>query len=400
MKAGQKSVGSNGKQNALFPMEVMYVTQGPGDDYSHGKSKAVDYTYRTNEGKVNRAPYYAPSDCHVIHIGTAGDGVVWASDAEVNYPGGTGYLVYMVWHDNDAPSFRIGETRKQGDLLGHTGTAGNVSGDHLHMEIYTGSAFDKSKAINNWEGLFINDTQIVNDYGFPWVTTDDTTGNINGSCPKGDGTFQLNDKVNAKVRSFEDAMKKECEAQGIPEAVVPLLALMMVESGGEGGDPMQSSESQGWAMNTIKDPMMSIHYGVKHFKESLETSKQYNVDIWTTFQQYNYGIGYAKYIGANGGKNTIPLAKAYSRDVVAPSLGNTSGIMVPYVNEISIALGETMRYVNGGNFLYAFMIQYYTTGDGSINACGNGTTEGDKEKDIINDYIKQLLSDQVNGWKY
>jgi hypothetical protein len=401
MKEGQKSVGSNGKQNSLFPMDVMYITQGESGDFSHSKAKAIDYIHLTKSGERTReAWYFAPCDMTVIQQGSAG--TMWGSDSEVNTPTGTKKMVYMFWHDNHHSNYRVGDKRKQGEKCGQTGVAGFATGDHLHIEVMNGSVFDKSNAIHNWEAFFVNDTEIVNNYGYTWVTTDDTTGNINGSCPSvtGDGTFQLNDKVNSKVRSYEGAMRTECEKQGVPDAVVPLLALMMVESGGSGGDPMQSSESQGWAMNTIKDPMESIHYGVKHFKESIETSKQYNVDIWTTFQQYNYGIGYARYIGKNGGKNTIPLAKTYSRDVVAPSLGNTNGAMVPYVNEISIALGETMRYKDGGNFLYAFMIQYYTTGDGTINSCGDGTTEGDKEKDKLDDYIKQLLSDQVNGWKW
>jgi len=400
MKAGQKANGSNGLQNSLFPMDVMYITQGEGDSFSHGNAKAIDYIQMTKSGqRTYRAPYYAPADVTLIHKGSDGAGVAWATDNEVNTPIGKTKLVYMVWHDNDASSMSIGTKKKQGELLGHTGTAGNVTGDHLHMEIYTGSAFDKSRAIHNWEGVFVNDTEMVNTYNYNWLTTDDNTGSINGSCPAGDGTFQLNEKVNAKVRSYEPMMRAECEKQGIPQAVIPLLALMMVESGGEGGDPMQSSESAGLPMNTIKDPYASIVQGVKHFKESLETSKQYGVDIWTTFQQYNYGIGYAKYISTRGGVNTIALAKEYSRTVVAPSLGNTSGIMVPYVNEISIALGETMRYVNGGNFLYAFMIQYYTTGNGSINECGNNTGVTDKDKNNKKIY-ELLMCDALNGWKW
>jgi len=46
------------------------------------------------------------------------------------------------------------------------------------------------------------------------------------------------------------------------------------------------------------------------------------------------------------------------------------------------------------------MIQYYTTGDGAINSCGGDNTgQEDKEKTKLNDYIKQLLSNQVNGWE-
>lgn len=412
MKAGQKSVGKNGKQNALHPMKNMYITQGADGDFSHKNSKAIDYQDWSGGRKNLRAPYYAPFDCEVVHKGTQGDGVVWSSLNEVNTPIGTMYVTIMVWHDNDAPNFRIGEQRKQGDILGRTGTAGRVTGDHLHMEVYKGRGsnafFDKSGRVQNWELLFVNDTERPKDNGYPWVTTDDIgdgsgTGIDDGTCQppsnSGNGTFQLNEKVNAKVRSYEPQMRAECEAQGIPDATIPLLALMMVESGGEGGDPMQSSESAGLPMNTIKDPIASIKQGVKHFKESLETVKQYDCDIWTVFQQYNYGIGYARYVGARGKVHTLELSMEYSRAVVAPSLGNTTGIKVPYVNEISLALGVPWRYLNGGNFHYASMIKYYTTGDGSINSCGGDNTK-DPVQTGLDDLYHLLLSDQLNGWKY
>lgn len=402
MKEGQKSVGANGKQNSMFPMDVMYITQGESGDFSHSKAKAIDYIHLTKSGvRTRQAWYYAPADMTVINQGSAG--TMWATDDEVNTPTGTKRMTYMFWHDNNHSNYKVGDKRKQGEKCGQTGTAGFATGDHLHIEVMNGAVFDKSNAIHNWDAFFVNDTEIVVDFGYAWKSTDDQTGIDDGSCtpsvPIGNGTIQLNEKVNVKVRSYENAMRTECTAQGIPDATIPLLALMMVESGGEGGDPMQSSESAGLPMNTIKDPIASIRQGVKHFKESMETSAQYGCDIWTVFQQYNYGIGYAKYVGARGKVNTIALAKEYSRTVVAPSLGNTTGRMVPYVNEISVALGETMRYVNGGNFLYAFMIKYYTTGDGSINSCGGsneeGKTEHDKQKKQLDDYTSWLMGEHL-----
>jgi len=403
MKEGMKSVGANGKQNSMFPMDVMYITQGESGDFSHSKAKAIDYIHLTKSGvRTKQAWYYAPCDMTVIQQGSAG--TMWASDDEVNTPSGTKRMVYMFWHDNNHAQYTVGMKRKQGEKCGQTGTAGFATGDHLHIEVMNGSVFDKSKAIHNWEAFFINDTEIVVDFGYTWVNTNDQTGIDNGTCQppsnSGNGTFQLNEKVNQKVRNYEPQVRAECKTQGVEDATIPLLALMMVESGGEGGDPMQSSESMNKPMNWIKDPALSIQQGVKHFKESLETVKQFDCDIWTVFQQYNYGIGYAKYVGARGKKHTLELSMEYSRTVVAPSLGNTSGIKVPYVNEISVALGVPWRYLNGGNFHYASMIQYYTTGDGAINSCGGDNTgQEDKEKTKLNDYIKQLLSNQVNGWE-
>lgn len=407
MKEGMKSIGTNGKQNSMFPMDVMYITQGESGDFSHSKAKAIDYIHLTKSGvRTRSAWYYAPADMTVIQAGSAG--TMWATDQEVNTPTGTKRMCYMFWHDNNHSNYKVGDKRKQGEKCGQTGTAGFATGDHLHIEVMNGANFDKSNAVHNWDAFFINETEIVVDFGYPWKTADGTTGIDDGSCTppsnSGNGTFQLNDKVNDKVRSYEPMLRAECERQGVPDATIPLLALMMVESGGSGGDPMQSSESAGLPMNTINDPAWSIRQGVTHFKESLETVKQFDCDIWTVFQQYNFGIGYARYVGARGKKHTLELAMEYSRTVVAPSLGNTSGQKIPYVNEISVALGVPWRYLNGGNFHYASMIQYYTTGDGAINSCGGSNQEGqtgkDKEKKKLDDYIRQLLSNQVNGWNY
>ncbi|ARM70173.1 endolysin [Bacillus phage Harambe] len=405
MREGQKSVGSNGKQNSLFPMDVMYITQGESGDFSHSKAKAVDYIHLTKAGKrTKQAWYYAPCDMTVITKGSAGS--IWASDSEVNTPTGTKRMVYMFWHDNNHGNYPVGTKRKQGEKCGQTGTAGFATGDHLHIEVMEGSAFDKSKAIHNWDAFFINDTEIVVNFNYPWKTTDDSTGSINGSCDLGggyDGTIQINDKVNAKVRSYEPMMKAECERQGVSLNAVPgLLGIMMVESGGEGGDPMQSSESAGLPPNAIKDPARSIAQAVKHFKESLATTEQYGCDIWTAFQQYNYGIGYARWISQRGKVHTLELSEVYSRDVVAPSLGNTTGRTRPYRNEISIANGKPYMYANGGNFHYAYMCQWYTTGDGSINTCGNetGVTEEDKAKNRQKKLLDLLMCDALNGWKW
>lgn len=318
----------------MFPMDVMYITQGESGDFSHSKAKAIDYIHLTKSGvRTKRAWYYAPADMTVVNAGSAG--TMWATDNEVNTPSGTKRMVYMFWHDNNHSAYPVGTKRKQGEKCGQTGTAGFATGDHLHIEVMNGSVFDKSNAIHNWEAFFVNDTEIVVNFGYAWATTNDQTGIDNGTCQppsnSGNGTFDINERVNAKVRSYRSQIESECKAQGVGMDAVPgLLAIMMVESGGAGGDPMQSSESAGLPMNAIKDPVASIRQGVKHFKESLDTTLQYGCDMWTAFQQYNYGIGYAKWISKRGKIHTLELSIEYSRTVVAPSLGNTTGIKIAY----------------------------------------------------------------------
>ena len=64
--------------------------------------------------------------------------------------------------------------------------------------------------------------------------------------------------------------------------------------------------------------------------ENLEEAAHHKVDPWTAVQAYNFGKAYIDYVADNGGVNTVELAKAYSKNVVAPSLGNTSGKTYTY----------------------------------------------------------------------
>ena len=56
----------------------------------------------------------------------------------------------------------------------------------------------------------------------------------------------------------------------------------------------------------------------------------------------------------NGGVNTVELAKAYSKNVVAPSLGNTSGQTYTYYQPVAMYYGGGKLYTNGGNILIAY----------------------------------------------
>ena len=64
-------------------------------------------------------------------------------------------------------------------------------------------------------------------------------------------------------------------------------------------------------------------------------------------QAYNFGPAYIDYIAQNGKENTLALAKQYSRDTVAPLLGNTTGKTYSYIHPISIFHGAEL-YVMGG----------------------------------------------------
>ena len=84
-----------------------------------------------------------------------------------------------------------------------------------------------------------------------------------------------------------------------------LQAMMMQESGGQGNDPMQSSECEFNTQfekkpNAISDPEYSIQVGIQYFAKCLEkanvSSLKDEKGIFLALQSYNYGIGYMNYV--------------------------------------------------------------------------------------------------------
>lgn len=135
-----------------------------------------------------------------------------------------------------------------------------------------------------------------------------------------------------------------------------VLAMIYTETKGKTADLMQSSESATGEANTITDNKTSIRQGVQTLSDNLNKAGEAQVDVWTAVQAYNFGSNYINYIAKNGGENTLELAKTYSRQVVAPSLGNTDGQTYFYLNPIAILNGAEL-YVNGGNYYYSRQVQ-------------------------------------------
>ncbi|MBO6385594.1 hypothetical protein EY675_08550 [Enterococcus casseliflavus] len=156
-------------------------------------------------------------------------------------------------------------------------------------------------------------------------------------------------------------LEKYTKLYGISDYIGLAYALIMVENPGTDGtdDIMQSSESAGYPGPGYLTGEASVKQGCKHLAQQIKNGQDQNVDIWGVMQGYNFGSAYIPWLSARGGKNTTDLAQEYSRDVVAPSLGNTTGATYPYVNAVSQADGRTYLYVNGGNFHYAAMIRQY-----------------------------------------
>lgn len=189
MLAMHQYIGQNGKQNVVFPLEYMYLTQGEGGSTSHQGTLAMDFQGMYNAStRRYHCPYYAPCDLQLVARPDDQNHVyVYTSTHEVNFiDGTTGYFTIMVNHDNTV--YSIGRRVSQGYELGKTGTYGGGSatgvGDHVHIEVKKGQ----------WEGLIqnsqgvwcmknathlyslfgVNDTVLIVTGGYNWQSYTDT----------------------------------------------------------------------------------------------------------------------------------------------------------------------------------------------------------------------------------
>lgn len=185
VQAGQTLVASDGHEVCLFPMDMLYITQlsGP-SSLSHCCGHPIDIVGNTPE-----YPLYAPFSCHLVWSYPDGNERSYTSDNPVWYatPDGNGwtlgYVTVCFTHQNNPPTKT---SFKQGEVIAHTGTAGNVTGDHCHLDQSTlpnvgNVSFGVTCAYGNLcyalQGstdptkiYFINDTNVVQTLGLNFAT--------------------------------------------------------------------------------------------------------------------------------------------------------------------------------------------------------------------------------------
>lgn len=132
---GSGGGGGEGTQLAVLPCwGTVYITQAEGGDFSHMGSLSVDFAYP--QGQV---PLYAPFDMTCKYVDLQNAFTVWQSDRPVKCADGSiSYVTFNTGHSDDTGSNNIGDKKKKGQVYAHTGTSGNVTGDHTHIECSKG----------------------------------------------------------------------------------------------------------------------------------------------------------------------------------------------------------------------------------------------------------------------
>ncbi|MGT2935499.1 lysozyme family protein [Streptococcus castoreus] len=160
-----------------------------------------------------------------------------------------------------------------------------------------------------------------------------------------------------RVLEYKPMVEKILAENDTKANVDLVLAMIYTETKGGKADVMQSSESSSGKKDSITNSQASIEHGVSLLSHNLAVAEKTGVDSWTAVQAYNFGTAYIDYVANHGGQNTIDLATAYSRDVVAPSLGNTNGQTYFYYHPLALISGGKL-YKNGGNIYYSREVHF------------------------------------------
>lgn len=189
MIAYERIVASDGYEVALFPLPYLYMTQDEGGDYSHVGTYNIDFIGYGASGRIYEAPIYAPCTMKVVAVWMtyqAGNRVVFESVDKVHLPNGQlDYLTISFAHDSNPPVRVIGQIVQMGQLCYHTGQYGEVTGDHVHTCVgqghYEGFTTrssgheDLTNRIHYWEGVYVNDTFIIQGYNHNWIEWSEPT---------------------------------------------------------------------------------------------------------------------------------------------------------------------------------------------------------------------------------
>lgn len=168
-------VNEEGYEFALYPADVLSVTQGYYDTYSHQKQNALDIT-------TPKQVVFAPFTGKIVRIdrGYHRYNTVWLQSCDkVVYADGTvDYMTVVFMHDNNVSDLSIGQIVTQGENFYHPGVAGGATGTHVHIACIRGEykssmGLTGSGDVYPEDALFIKSgTTVHSAYGLDWVYLD------------------------------------------------------------------------------------------------------------------------------------------------------------------------------------------------------------------------------------
>ncbi len=155
--------------------------------------------------------------------------------------------------------------------------------------------------------------------------------------------------VNEEVKAYEPIIQQYAREHGIGDYVLLIEAVMMLESGGRGTDPMQCSECPFNTLypntpGSITDPEYSINVGIQNLADCLQIAEcESPLDIEAiklALQGYNYGQGYITW-----------------------AMNKYGGYSKANAIEFSIKTAEQLGWERYGNMDYVpLVLQYYPLG--------------------------------------
>ena len=186
MIAGETLKTPQNVEVLLFPLEYMNISQPElmPSGWSHAGILAIDFLGWNANGRVYDCPYYAPCSCRCV-ASTESANRIWQSLEPVLLADGTtSYVTWVQAHDESPHA--VGTVLSQGQLLGHTGTAGIGTGDHVHFNFARGtyanwvqkppdSMWELRNSIHIYDACYVNDTVIIDGENYNWRTYNQPT---------------------------------------------------------------------------------------------------------------------------------------------------------------------------------------------------------------------------------
>ena len=168
-------------QKILFPMPTMNITTGI-NELTHRDSLAIDCAGEDRGIDNVHAPFTG-----IIKKKWANGNTVWLESTQiVLFADGTkDYATCAFTHDNFVGDLSVGQIIKQGQVFYQEGTAGNSTGNHIHLEVargkFTGSGWHTNSVdgwvLNNqiepWKAFWLDNVKIINGHNYKWSIIND-----------------------------------------------------------------------------------------------------------------------------------------------------------------------------------------------------------------------------------